>query len=416
MGKQKSKTVIVIGAGIVGAATAIWLRRGGHNVTLMDKAAPGMGASYGNGGILASCGVVPVTAPGLVFKGPKLLLDPNFPLFMRLSYLPKLMPWMVKYLSNANDKDTRRISKGLVGIVADSLEQHQALSAGTGAEKWLQPSEYNFAYKDRAAFEADSYTWELRAKAGFVPELVEGQEVREKEPVLAASVNLLAVNKNHGFILNPAEYVKSLVQVLQDLGGRFITAEVKGFDLSGGQISAVETDQGRFECDRAVLATGVSSKSLMKKLGLNIPLEAERGYHIVYKDADKLPSSPLMLTMGKFVATPMGADLRCAGIVEFGGLSDKISKAPLRLMRKKVHEVFPNLTAQSEEEWLGYRPAPADSLPLIGEIGDSGVFAGFGHHHIGLTGGPKTGRMIADMISGNHLNIDTTAYQPQRFS
>ncbi|HHB81518.1 MAG TPA: FAD-dependent oxidoreductase, partial [Aliiroseovarius sp.] len=335
-----SHKIIGIGAGSVGAASAIWLRRAGHEVTLIDKGTPGMGASYGNGGILASCSVVPVTAPGLIRKGPGYLLDPDFPLFTRLSYLPKLLPWLTRYLSHANDADTRRISASLSVIVGDSLEQHQALSAGTRAARWLQESEYNFVYADRAAYEADAYVWELRREAGFVPTLIEGPAVQEVEPILSHDVGLLAVNKNHGFILNPAAYVADLVTQLQELGGRFVQAEVRDFELSGGQISAVDTDQGRLPCDRAVLAAGIGSRPLMDKLGLRVPLEAERGYHVLYKNPNMVPNNPMMLTGGKFVATPMAQGLRCAGVVEFGGLTDKKSKAPLRLLRKKVGEIF----------------------------------------------------------------------------
>lgn len=411
-----NKQIIVIGAGIVGASSAIWLRRAGHEVTLIDKGEPGMGASYGNGAILAACSVVPVTSPGLLAKAPKLLLDPNFPLFMRWSYLPKLIPWMARYMSNANDKDTRRIARGITTIVGDSLEQHQALTVGTDAAKWVQESEYSFVYSDRAAFDADAYIWELRREAGFVPELIEGAAVQEAEPILAKNIDMLAVMKNHGFILNPAGYVQDLVKLLEVEGGKFIRAEVKDFDISGGNISAVDTDQGRMECDRAVLATGVWSKPLMGKLGLNVPLEAERGYHIVYQNPNIRPNAPMMLTTGKFVATPTDEGLRCAGVVEFGGLKDKKSKAALRLMRKKVNEVFPTMHSATEEEWLGFRPAPSDSLPLVGEVGNTGVFTAFGHHHIGLTGGPKTGRMIADMVTGNTMNIDTTPFAPDRFA
>ncbi|MDE4141962.1 MULTISPECIES: NAD(P)/FAD-dependent oxidoreductase [Rhodobacterales] len=407
---------IVIGAGIVGAATAIWLRRAGHEVTLIDKGEPGMGASYGNGCILASSAIVPVTTPGLLPKGPKYLMDPNFPLFMRWSYAPKLVPWLVKYLSHANDGDTRRIAKGLTHVIGDSVEQHQALTRGTPAAKWVQESDYCFAYEDRAAFDADKYVWDLRREAGFVPELIEGAEVQEREPILAPEMKLLAVMKNHGYILNPGNYVRDLVNLLQEMGGRFVQAEVKDFDLSGGRISAVDTDKGRFECREAVLATGVWSKPLMQKLGLNVPLEAERGYHIVFKGPSQTPNNPMMLASGKFVATAMDQGLRCAGIVEFGGLSEEKSKAPLALLRRKVKQCFPQMVAESEEEWLGYRPAPSDSLPLIGEVGSTGVYAAFGHHHVGLTGGAKTGRMVADMIAGQPSNIDLRPYEPDRFA
>jgi len=158
--------VAVIGAGIVGASSAIWLRRAGLDVTLIDKGEPGMGTSYGNAGILASCAVVPVTGPGLIRKAPAMLMDPNFPLFMRWRYLPKLIPWLAKYLSNANAPDTRRIAQGMTHIIGDSLEQHQALAKGTSAEKWIQPSDYCFAYENRAAFEAERFVWELRREAG----------------------------------------------------------------------------------------------------------------------------------------------------------------------------------------------------------------------------------------------------------
>lgn len=407
---------IVIGAGIVGVSSALWLARAGHDVTLIDKGQPGMGTSYGNGCILANCSIVPVTAPGLAFKGPKMLLDPNFPLFIKWSYLPKLLPWLLRYMGNANDADTRRISKGLIPIVADGLQQHQMMVKGTKAEKWVQESEYSFAYKDRKAFDADSYTWELRRDAGFVPEVIEGDAVYEAEPILNHNINLLAVMKNHGFILNPLSYITDLVSLLSEMDGKVIQAEVKDFDFSKGKVSAVDTDKGRFQCDNVVLATGVWSKPLMKKLGLNVPLEAERGYHVLYKNPSVVPNNPMMITTGKFVATNMEQGLRCAGIVEFGGMDDKKSKAPLRLLRKVVKETFPNMTAGSEEDWVGFRPAPSDSLPLIGEVGDTGVFAAFGHHHIGLTAGPKTGRMIADIMTGKRSNHNLAPYEPKRFA
>ncbi|MEP3048184.1 MAG: FAD-binding oxidoreductase [Roseibium sp.] len=412
---MKSETVIVIGAGIVGASASIWLRRAGFDVVLIDKSAPGEGASFGNACVLASCSVVPVTAPGLIWKGPKYLLDPNFPLFMRWKYISKLMPWLVRYLAHANSNDTRRISEGLATIVGDSLEQHQSLTADTSAANWIQPSHYSFVYRSREAFEADSFTWQLRRDAGFVPDIIEGAEVKELEPSLSPDMKLLAVMKDHGFILNPGNYVKDLVKVFQELGGQFVEAEVKDFELTDGQIVAVDTTEGKFQCGKAVLSAGVWSKVLMEKLGLTVPLEAERGYHIVFKNPSVQPSHPMMLTEGKFVATPMDQGLRCAGIVEFGGLSEKRSKAPLELLRKKVRATFPGMTADSEEEWLGFRPAPTDSLPLIGEVGKSGVYAAFGHHHIGLTGGPKTGRLISELIAGVPTNNDMNVYEPKRF-
>ena len=200
------------------------------------------------------------------------------------------------------------------------------------------------------------------------------------------------------------------------MGGTIRQAEVKDFDLAGGKVCAVQTTQGAIACDDVVLATGVWSKPMMKKLSLNIPLETERGYHIVFENATGGPSRPVMLASGKFVATPMDQGLRCAGIVEFGGLDAGPSKAPFALLRRQAARAFPHLKATSEIEWLGHRPAPSDSLPLIGQVGETRVFTAFGHHHIGLTGGPKTGRLVAGLITGVPVNTDLAPYHPQRFS
>ncbi|KIN78647.1 D-amino-acid dehydrogenase [Sulfitobacter mediterraneus] len=406
---------VVIGAGIVGVSTAIWLRRAGVAVTVIDRGAPGTGTSHGNAGVLASCAMVPVTGPGLMRKAPGMLLDRDFPLFLRWSYLPRLMPWLRKYLAVANDADTRRIAKGLTTITGDSVEQHKSLCDELGLGDWVSESEYCFAYNSRAAFEAEHYVWALRKEAGFEPRLIEGSEVHDYEPALGPQINTLAVMKDHGFIRSPGGYVQALAKAFEEMGGTVMQAEVKDFDLSGGHVRGVQTTEGTIPCDDLVLATGVWSKPLMKKLGLNIPLEAERGYHIVFEDASGAPARPTMIASGKFVATPMEQGLRCAGIVELGGLEAGPSDAPLALLRRQAKAAFPGLKATNEIEWLGHRPAPSDSLPLIGEVGNSRVFTAFGHHHIGLTGGPKTGRLVAGLITGQAPNTDLTAYHPQRF-
>jgi D-amino-acid dehydrogenase len=411
-----TRHVAVIGAGIVGVSTAIWLRRAGAEVTLIDRNAPGTGTSHGNAGILAACSMVPVTSPGLIRKAPGMLMNRDFPLFMRWSYLPRLLPWLRKYLSHASDADTRRIAEGLTHIVGDSVEQHKSLCDDLGLGHWVQDSDYCFAYRSRADFEAERYTWELREAAGFTPEVIEGPAVQEYEPTLGPDITCVAKMKNHGYIRSPGGYVQALAKAFEGMGGTILEAEVKDVTIVSDRMESIETNAGTITCDDLVIATGVWSKPLMQKLGLNIPLEAERGYHIVFEGATGGPNRPFMIASGKFVATPMEQGLRCAGIVEFGGLEAGPSQAPLKLLRRQVRQAFPNLKATSEIEWLGHRPAPSDSLPLIGQIGQSRVFTAFGHHHIGLTGGPKTGRLVAGLITGQQVNTDLRPYDPQRFS
>ncbi len=413
----KRETVAVIGAGIVGVSTAVWLQRDGFDVVLIDKLGPAEGTSHGNGGVLASCAVVPVTVPGLMFKAPGMLLDPLSPLFLKWGYMPKLTPWLLRYMMNATEKANRRVGAALTQLLGDSVEQHLALAAGTPAEKYVVPSDYVFVYADRAAYESDAYVWKLRKEFGFTWELLDRDAFRVYDPAFGDGYDFAVRMPDHGHITDPGMHVKALADHVVANGGRLVIAEARDVAYEGGKVVGVDTNEGLIAADKVVMATGVWSKPLCKKLGLDVPLETERGYHIELVEPSVMPRSPMMVTTGKFVATPMEGRLRCAGIVEFGGLDAEPSEAAFKLLLHRIHEALPGIEYKEVVRWMGHRPAPSDSIPLIGEVpGKPGVYLGFGHHHIGLTGGPKTGRMLADMISGRRSNADLTLYDPARFA
>ncbi len=415
MPDHHNQRISVIGAGIAGVSTALWLQRKDCDVTLIDRQEPGEGASFGNAGVLASCSVVPVTTPGLATKAPGMLLRKDSPLFLIWSRLPLMAPWIVRYFLHANDRDTRRISAGIAAIVTDSLQQHKDLATGTIAERWIRPSDYVFAYHSRAAFDSDNYVWSLRREAGMIPTILEGREILDLVPELGSDTRILAVMNGHGFVKNPGQYVKDLAETFVQAGGRRITTGFRDFDFSGDSVRAIETESGSIECDAAVIAAGVWSGQLMRKLGLRIPLESERGYHILFRNPSIRLTQPIYVAAGKFVATPMEHGLRCAGVIEFGGIQQKPSRQPFTFIRKQAKKAFPKLSWDEEEEWMGHRPAPCDSLPLIGEIGNTGIYTAFGHHHIGLTGGPKTGRLVAQLVMGSDPLVDPAPYSPNRF-
>lgn len=409
--------IAIVGAGIVGVSTAIWLQRAGHQVTLIDKAGPGEGTSYGNGGVLASAAVVPVTGPGLIGKAPKMLFDPNQPLFLRWSYLPRLMPWLYRYLSHANAADTQRIAKAMTPIVGDSLADHQALATGTPAERFVVPSDYVFLYKDRAAFAGDSFGWGIRKENGFVWDELDRDAVKAYDPVYSDEIGFAIRLANHGRIIDPGAYVKALAAHAEANGAKVVTAAVEDIVRENGVAIGVRAGGATITADQVVVTTGVWSGPLAKKLGLTVPLESERGYHIELWNPTVMPRSPVMIASGKFVATPMEGRLRLAGIVEFGGLEAGPSHAPFALLKKKAQAAIPGLDWSDTKEWMGHRPAPADSIPVIGAVpGVRGVWTGFGHHHVGLTGGPKTGRLLSQMISGQTPNVDMSVYSPARYA
>ena len=412
-----SKSVVIVGAGIVGVSTALWLQRDGHDVTIIDRLDPGEGTSHGNGGVLASCSIVPVTVPGLLRKAPKMLLSPDQPLFLKWSYLPKLAPWLIRYLRHANADAVRHRAAALMPIIGDSLADHQALAVGTRAEKWVVPSDYLFIYNDRAHYESDAFGWSIRKENGFTWDVLEGQAFKDYDPAYGPALDCAARLKNHGRISDPGQYVKDLAAEAEANGARILKADVSDVVRENGAVTGVRAGGETVPCDAVVLATGVWSGPLAKKLGIDVPIESERGYHLELWEPNIMPRAPVMVASGKFVATPMEGRLLLAGIVEFGGLNAPPSRAPFKLLEKNIRAAIPGITWKKTVEWMGHRPSVSDSIPLIGEAPKvKGAWLGFGHDHVGLTGGPKTGRLLAQLIGGRQPNVDLSAHSPARFA
>jgi D-amino-acid dehydrogenase len=415
--KTESKKVVVIGAGIVGVSAAIYLQRDGYEVVLIDKEGPAGGTSYGNGGILVSSGVVPINSPGLIKKAPGMLLSRDSPLFMHWPYLPRMLPWLMRYLRRANARDARKVADALAPLLQDSIGQHRALAKGTGAEKWIHDSDYVFVYDNRAAYEKDAFAWSLRREKGFEWDEMDAQAFGEYEPMFAGKDKFAIRLGDHGRVSDPEQYVIDLAASVTRQGGELIIGEVEEIIHQQGRLSGVKTEDGVIQCDKVVLAAGVWSKKLAEKLGVKVPMETERGYHIELINPSAMPDCSMMLAAGKFVITPMDGRIRCAGIVEFGGLETPANQAPVELLKKHVREILPELEYDRIDEWMGHRPAPSDSIPFIGPVENvPDVFAAFGHHHVGLSGGPRTGQLVADMIAGREARIDTTPYRVGRFT
>ncbi len=409
------QNIIVIGAGIVGVSTALWLQRDGHKVTLIDKIGPAAGASQGNAGVLAAGSLVPVTAPGLLKKAPKMLFNPNQPLFLRWSYLPRLIPFLWKYLKHANAKSVDRISKGLSQLLHDAPDQHLSLAEGTAAKRYIDTTDYLFGYTDEDAFKADKFGWDIRTRRGveFVP--LNAQAMAEYDPLLKGRFGYGVQCKNHGRITDPGAYVTALADHFASEGGKILSKEIIDFEVKNHQCSHVMTTDGPITADKYILATGAWSSIWQKTLGIKVPMESERGYHIEFVNPSITLRSPLMVAGGKFVVHSMDGRMRCAGVVEFGGIETPASDAPIKLLKKQMADLFPDLTYDRIDEWMGHRPATADSLPVIGVSPKANnVFLGYGHQHIGMSAGPKTGRWLAKLVTGTPINTDLSAYAADR--
>jgi D-amino-acid dehydrogenase len=360
---------------------------------------------------------VPVSVPGLIWKAPGMLLDPDSPLYLRWAYLPRLLPWLIPYLLNGRRKKVEAIAGGLAALVGDSVDQHLSLARGTPAERFIQRGYYTAIYRDRAAFEADGFGFALRKAHGFEWEEWDRATLRDHDPELSETYGFGAALKDHGFISSPAGYVAALAGHFEREGGVFLQGEVADIAQTDGGHAAITMVGGALrEADRVVLAAGVWSGKLAAKLGHNAAMEAERGYHLMLSGVSHKPPGPYMVGDAKMAVTPMDDGLRFAGTVDFGGIDGPPQTAPLDGLRKRVRQLYPNLRWQGETTWMGQRPSTVDSLPLIGPLPKSPcIHFAFGGQHLGLTMGPRLGRMTADMIGGRKPNIDIAAYRVDRF-
>ena len=412
---MKQQNILVAGAGIVGISCAIWLQRAGHKVTVVDRRGPASGTSYGNAGVLAAGAVVPVTVPGLMGKAPRMLLDKDAPLFLRWRYLPQLVPFLARYMGFATDAHVDHYAQAMSTLLLDSTAQHRALAAGTPAERYIANDDYCFGYATRAAFDADSYGWRKRNAVCVRYEVLKGAEYAAFDPIYGDAFETVVRCFDHGRISDPGAYVGALAEHFRAQGGTLEISAIHDIEMTNGQISALMTDAGTMRADAIVFALGPWSKAIAHKLGVKVALESERGYHIELVNPSAMPRAPMMVAAGKFVITPMDGRIRAAGVVEFGGLELGPSAAPFALLKRQVAQLLPNVQYDRIDEWMGHRPAPADSLPVIGANDPQGrSYSAFGHQHVGLTGAPKTGRLIAELIFGARPNIDLGPFDPSK--
>jgi len=409
--------VVIAGAGIVGVSSSIWLQRAGHQVTLVDRMDEALRTSYGNAGVLAAGAILPVPVPGLAWKLPKMLLSRDEPLFLQWRYLPRLLPFLMKYLSFARADHVAHSARSLSYLLSDSHAQHQSLAKGTEAERFISDEDFCFGYATQASYLADEPGRALRRSHGYEIEELGGAGYAARDPLYSTQFAKVVCYKNSGRISDPGAYLAALLSHFQAEGGTVLAAQIDDIELLDGVYKALITDQGPVTGDHIVLAMGAWSGKMAKKLGIKrLALESERGYHIELHNPSAMPKAPMMVAAGKFVVTPMEGRIRCAGVVEFASTEAPAQDGPLDLVKRQIAALFPDLTYEHMSEWMGRRPATTDSLPLIGPATaiDNGHMA-FGHQHIGLTAGPKTGRLIADMVSNQPNNADLSAFDPARY-
>ncbi|MGP1390489.1 MAG: NAD(P)/FAD-dependent oxidoreductase [Vibrio diabolicus] len=413
-------TVAVVGAGVVGLCTALEAQRHGLQVTLLDKGLPGEGASFGNAGYLATELIDPLATKKTLSAAPRMWLDPKGPLALPWKYLPQALPWLARFVRSASSARVEASRQALYQLNQAAVPAWQRCLADIGAEEYLVPSGYLLVW------ESENKLDEAKTHAAYLAQwdiesvLLQGAQLREKEPELAETVSHALFFPNACRVKDPYLLSKQLFAVFQARGGCFEQTEVSEILPQENAVGVVTaTSQNRFE--HVVLCTGAWGKPLLEQTGISVPLEAERGYHLTIETAD-METPPLHHPIGsaerKFVMSPLASGLRVVGITEIGGLRLPEFTRRFNVLRHHSRQLLPRLNnpALKVSEWMGHRPTLADSLPVIDQHPrHPRLLFAFGNQHLGLTQAAVSAELVISLLRQVEPEFDVKPYRVDRF-
>jgi len=408
--------VVVVGAGIVGVCAAWHLLRRGANVTLVDRDEPGLGCSYGNAGALSFGSVAPLAMPGVMREALTMLLDPAAPLRIPLDYLPKVAPWLRRFMHAARPGEVRHISQVLSALLANSIEKHLDILGEIGASDLVRRTGQLYLYPDEKWLRKDAMSWALRKQHGLRIEHLGREGILALEPEVGPDYTIGIFTPDQGMSVNPYRQVTAIASDFARRGGRIVRDRVVAVEVEGDRVRAVRGENASYACDDAVICAGAWSAQLLIGLGYALPLESQRGYHVTIASTGISVSRPVVAADRKVFLTPMEDGLRAAGTVEFGGLARAPNRRRADYLVRDMARVFPRAQIPNDWSfWMGHRPCFPDSLPVMGPSRHRGLWFNFGHGHLGLTMSAASGDILARAICGEPSNIDLAPLSFARF-
>ncbi|MEM7069804.1 MAG: FAD-binding oxidoreductase [Pseudomonadota bacterium] len=408
--------VTIVGAGIVGICCALSIAEKGLSVQLIDRDKPGQGTSYGNAGVISPWSIVPQAVPGIWKQIPSMLLKSDGPLAIKTSYLPKFIPWGIRFLRNISEKKVLQSAEAMEFLNHSNVELYRQHLSGTGHEYLIRDSYYVHAFRNPNKVDINSLGYSIRSQKGGDLERIGESELHELEPALSSSFKAAILIKGQARASSPGKIGAVLAGKAQALGVKIITADVETISPDKANNWEVTTSAGKFVSGKLVISAGAWSMKLLQPLGISLPLEAERGYHLEYDDPGVELNNSVMDAERMFVASSMEDGLRVAGTAEFAGLETPPNEKRIKSLNKLAKNMLPDLNTKSFKTWMGIRPSMPDSLPVIDEFkSHKGLFAAFGHSHYGLMMAPKTGQIISDLVADTPINHDLSALSSERF-
>ncbi len=408
--------IAIIGSGIVGICSAIELQEKGLQVTLIDPNDPGQVTSYGNAGVVSPWSCIPQSLPGLWKSVPKWLLDPEGPLAIHWLYAPRLLPWLIRFLKAGDLKRVEQISKALISINHPSVTLYKNLLKGTGQENLIRDSCYLHVYRDPSYASPNNIAWRIRQERGVPLRFLKKGEIQEVEPEISTKIEAAVLIERQGRTTNPGRLGKVLFEKAMRLGVKFLRQTVSRLNPEPDGIYRLISKQGDILSKNIIIAAGAWSAELLQTIGVYVPLEAERGYHLIFSEPGISLENSIMDGDKKFVVSSMEMGVRSAGTAEFSGLHSKPNFDRARIFKSLTRELLPNLDTSVLEEWAGVRPSLPDTLPCVGKVpGHPNIIAAFGHSHLGLTQAPMTARIVSAIAMQTPLNIDIKPFGMERF-
>ncbi|WP_110631021.1 NAD(P)/FAD-dependent oxidoreductase [Salinicola salarius] len=405
--------IIVVGAGLVGVTSALALARQGHRVLVLDKQEPGRGASYGNAGHLATEQVFPIADASILTSLPGMLMDPMGPLRLDWKYLPRALPWLTRLVLNLRPAPFRQSVAGIRALNERSLAAWQRLLASVDSSHLLKADGSLLVY-EKPESHSKLEALESRMREQQVPvELWDGSAIQRAAPQLSNALLGGLFFPATGHVLDPWRVVNTLVDAARRQGVQFAQEAVRSAQVIDSGVRLI-TDSRQLTASRVLLACGAHSAALTAQLtGKRIPLDTERGYHLMLpREHDRLPFAVTSLER-RFIMTPMETGLRLAGTVEFAGLDAPPNMGRAWQLHRLSRGLFKNdLDAEDATPWMGFRPSLPDSLPIIDRLENGRVLLAFGHHHLGLTQSAITAEMIAGLADpGKHDASATSVHR-----
>ena len=405
----------IIGAGIQGVCSALFLQKKGYEITVFDRDEPGSSAaSYGNAGHFSPYASIPLNRPDILLDVPAMLLSSTGPLALKWNYIVKMIPWFLKFIKNCSTKNMMHTAKYMHQILDIALPAYDELFEEIDLSGLVENKGIMYIWNDQN-LKSRELEIKIRNEIGAEQQLLNKKEIHDLEPNIKKIYHAGVFYKSARHARNPGKIWLKLFNLFLSKGGKFKKSNVEAINFSNEK-PIIKTKETLFNFDKILISCGAFSKILTDQIDEKIPLDTERGYHIHFKNCDHLISRPVVFSNRGFGMTPMEQGLRVVGTVEFGGLKNPLSKSRIKNLVNNAKFMLDGLP-EHEDEWLGFRPTLPDYLPVIGPSKNyKNVFYSFGHHHLGWTLGAISGKIISKMIANENTNLNLEPYNSSRFS